>query len=84
MPPFGETNRGQECLIDKSLIAMSDHGDLRMHNLIKQMGREIVRKEAPLNPGKRSRLWNHKDVLKILHEIKSTHLFSTLFTNSYK
>ncbi|XP_028785245.1 disease resistance-like protein DSC1 [Neltuma alba] len=39
-----------------------------MHDLIKQMGREIVRKEAPLNPGERSRLWNYKDVLKVLHE----------------
>ncbi|KAI9086121.1 hypothetical protein K1719_031842 [Acacia pycnantha] len=57
-----------EVLIDKSLMAINDHGSLIMHNLIKQMGREIVRREAPSNPGKRSRLWNHKDVLEVLRE----------------
>ncbi|KAI9086162.1 hypothetical protein K1719_031883 [Acacia pycnantha] len=57
-----------EVLIDKSLVAISDNGRLRMHDLIKQMGREIIRKEAPSNPGKQSRLWNYKDVLKVLHE----------------
>ncbi|XP_028769761.1 TMV resistance protein N-like [Neltuma alba] len=57
-----------EVLIDRSLLAINDDDHLYMHDLIKQMGREIVRKEAPLNPGERSRLWNYKDVLKVLHE----------------
>ncbi|KAI9086125.1 hypothetical protein K1719_031846 [Acacia pycnantha] len=57
-----------DVLVDKSLVAMKDNGRLRMHDLIKQMGREIVRKEAPSNPGKHSRLFNYKDVLKVLHE----------------
>ncbi|WJX49293.1 hypothetical protein P8452_35748 [Trifolium repens] len=30
------------------------------------MGREIVRKESASNPGERSRLWSHKDVLNVL------------------
>ncbi|KAI9086122.1 hypothetical protein K1719_031843 [Acacia pycnantha] len=57
-----------EVLIDKSLLSVNHNDHLCMHHLIKQMGREIVRKEAPSNPGKRSRLWNYKDVLKVLRE----------------
>jgi hypothetical protein len=37
-----------------------------MHDLIQEMGREIVRKEAASNPGERSRLWAHQDVLNVL------------------
>ncbi|KAK4259603.1 hypothetical protein QN277_005917 [Acacia crassicarpa] len=57
-----------DVLIDKSLVAIDENGRLYMHGLIKQMGREIVRKEEPSNPGKHSRLFNYKDVLKVLHE----------------
>ncbi|XP_054777352.1 disease resistance protein RUN1-like isoform X2 [Prosopis cineraria] len=57
-----------EVLIDKSLITITENGHFCMHDLIKQMGREIVREEAPSNPGKRSRLWYYKDVLEVLHE----------------
>ncbi|KAI4351970.1 hypothetical protein L6164_006268 [Bauhinia variegata] len=32
------------------------------------MGREIVRQESPSEPGKRSRLWDHQDVLQVLSE----------------
>ncbi|KAI4332395.1 hypothetical protein L6164_017306 [Bauhinia variegata] len=32
------------------------------------MGREIVRKESPNDPGQRSRLWFHEDILQVLKE----------------
>ena len=32
-----------------------------MHDLIQEMGMEIVRQESH-NPGQRSRLWLHKDI----------------------
>ncbi|KAK4259596.1 hypothetical protein QN277_005912 [Acacia crassicarpa] len=57
-----------EVLIEKSLITIDDSGYLYMHDLIQQMGREIVRQEAPSDPRKRSRLWYYKDILKVLHE----------------
>ncbi|XP_028769801.1 TMV resistance protein N-like [Neltuma alba] len=57
-----------EVLVDKSLITVADNGNLGMHDLVQQMGREIVRQEAPSNPCKRSRLWHYKDVLKVLRE----------------
>ncbi|MCI60935.1 TMV resistance protein N-like, partial [Trifolium medium] len=37
-----------------------------MHDLIQDIGREIVRKELASNPGERSRLWSYNDVLDVL------------------
>lgn len=37
-----------------------------MHNLIRDMGREIVRMESPDNPGARSRLWCPNDISDVL------------------
>uniref|UniRef100_A0A2N9II20 ADP-ribosyl cyclase/cyclic ADP-ribose hydrolase n=1 Tax=Fagus sylvatica TaxID=28930 RepID=A0A2N9II20_FAGSY len=39
---------------------------LRMHDMIRDMGREVVRTESPKVPGERSRLWFHEDVLDVL------------------
>ncbi|GAU12364.1 hypothetical protein TSUD_253150 [Trifolium subterraneum] len=54
-----------EELVNKSLLNI-DNGYLNMHDLIQDMGREIVRQEAPNNPAKRSRLWCHEDVVDVL------------------
>ncbi|CAJ2634165.1 unnamed protein product [Trifolium pratense] len=54
-----------EELVNKSLLNV-DNGCLNMHDLIQDMGREIVRQEAPNNPAKRSRLWFHQDVIDVL------------------
>ncbi|KAF5445685.1 hypothetical protein F2P56_034721 [Juglans regia] len=58
-------------LVDKSLITI-EHGKLIMHDLLKDMGREIVRRESPNEPEKRSRLWFHEDVRRVLEETKGT------------
>ncbi|GLT52987.1 hypothetical protein SLA2020_262870 [Shorea laevis] len=42
-----------------------------MHDLLQEVGREIVRKES-LEPGERSRLWFHEDVLHVLEENTGT------------
>ena len=39
-----------------------------MHDLLQQMGREIVRQESKENPGQRSRLWNYEEALNVLIE----------------
>ena len=44
---------GLRVLIDKSLIKLQDN-KLWMHDLLQEMGRDIVRKECPKDPGKRS------------------------------
>jgi len=58
-------------LVKKSLINIHWWGKLmRLHDLIKDMGKEIVRRESPTEPGKRSRLWSHEDINQVLHENK--------------
>ncbi|CAL0323876.1 unnamed protein product [Lupinus luteus] len=59
---------GIAILVDKSLITVTERGVLSMHDLIQDMGKEIVRQESPLDPGKRSRLWYYEDVLQVLAE----------------
>ena len=55
---------GIQKLVDKCLITV-DHGILLMHDLIQQMGREVVRQESRILE-KRSRLWHHEDGLEVL------------------
>ncbi|KAG6679492.1 hypothetical protein I3842_14G134000 [Carya illinoinensis] len=58
-----------EVLIDKSLVSKDDvyfKERLTMHDLLKEMGRQIVRSECPQEPGRRSRLFHHEDVFHVL------------------
>ena len=52
-------------LIEKSLIITSID-TITMHDLLEEMGREIVRQESIDNPGKRSRLWDHNEIVSVL------------------
>nr|XP_023925113.1 protein SUPPRESSOR OF npr1-1, CONSTITUTIVE 1-like [Quercus suber] len=60
-PTFGIPN-----LVNKCLITISPYGKLGMHDLVQQMGREIVRQDSPKILKKRSRLWHYEDALKVL------------------
>ncbi|XP_024044090.1 TMV resistance protein N isoform X3 [Citrus clementina] len=57
-------------LVHKSLITLSYSNKLQMHDLLQEMGREIVRQEFVKEPGKRSRLWYHEDVYHVLKKNK--------------
>jgi hypothetical protein len=61
-------NIGMNILIQRSLLIVNERNELRMHDLIRDMGREIVREMSPKDPGKRSRLWFHEDVLDVLNK----------------
>ncbi|XP_030930499.1 TMV resistance protein N-like [Quercus lobata] len=52
-------------LIDKCLITVGQSGNLWMHDLLQQMGREIVQQESE-ELGKRSRIWCFEDAYEIL------------------
>ncbi|XP_052292560.1 disease resistance protein RUN1-like isoform X2 [Citrus sinensis] len=52
-------------LVNKSLIVIHDN-KITMHDLLQEMGREIVRQESVKNPGERSRLWHHEDIIEVL------------------
>ena len=54
-------------LVEKCLITVDDrNGSLSMHDLIQQMGREVVRQQSTQILGKRSRLWSYEDAYKVL------------------
>ena len=61
-------NVGIEELIDRDLISIDKDNKLAMHQLLRDMGREIVRQESPENHGARSRIWRHDDSFKILRK----------------
>ena len=52
---------GLSILIEKSLLKISNN-ELWMHDLLRDMGRDIVRQESRQEPGKRSRLWLYEDI----------------------
>ena len=57
---------GLNILIEKSLLKISKNNELLMHNLLRDMGRDIVRQESRDEPGKRSRLWHYEDIDNVL------------------
>ncbi|CAJ2634986.1 unnamed protein product [Trifolium pratense] len=57
---------GIAILIERSLVKIEKNNKLGMHDLIRDMGREIVRQSSTKEPGKRSRLWFHQDARDIL------------------
>lgn len=62
---------GLSILVDKSLITISEHiNTLQIHDLLQEMGREIVRQESVKEPGKRSRLWHRRDIRHVLKQNK--------------
>ncbi|KAH0726928.1 TMV resistance protein N-like isoform X1 [Solanum tuberosum] len=57
---------GIENLVDRNFVKISESNRLIMHQMIRDMGRDIVRQESPMEPGKRSRLWRSKDSYNVL------------------
>ncbi|XP_054794989.1 TMV resistance protein N-like isoform X1 [Prosopis cineraria] len=70
-------------LIDKSLIKIEgDH--VTMHDLIEDMGKEIVRQESPNEPGRRSRLWFYQDIFHVLQQNTGTKNVEAIILDSPK
>ncbi|KAI3683295.1 hypothetical protein L1987_83798 [Smallanthus sonchifolius] len=64
---YGITN-----LIDKCLLGITRNNKLIMHQLVQEMGRDLVCEESRDKPWKRSRLWCHEESLKVLEQKKGT------------
>ena len=60
---------GLKELVDKSLLKIVDDVVL-MHDLLEEMGKNMVFQECPDDPGKRSRLWVYKDIDKVFRKNK--------------
>ncbi|CAL0329513.1 unnamed protein product [Lupinus luteus] len=57
---------GIAVLIEQSLVTIVKNNKLGTHDLLRDMGREIVRERSPENLEERSRLWLHEDALEVL------------------
>ncbi|KAJ8760291.1 hypothetical protein K2173_011703 [Erythroxylum novogranatense] len=63
-------------LVDKCLIVISDYL-LDMHDLIQEMGKEIVRQEAKYSY-QHSRLWDPQDIYEVFERNKETEAVETI------
>ncbi|XP_031283976.1 TMV resistance protein N-like [Pistacia vera] len=72
---------GIDVLIDKSLINILCDDKLRMHDLLQQMGQQIVKRECSEEPGKRSRLWMEADIRHVLTENTGTKVVEGIILN---
>ncbi|KAL5778644.1 hypothetical protein ACOSQ2_009381 [Xanthoceras sorbifolium] len=70
-------------LVDKSLITISCE-KIEMHDLLQEMGCEIIRQESVNKPGKRSRLHNHEDICLVLKRNIGTEAIKGMFLDTSK
>ncbi|KAF3456162.1 hypothetical protein FNV43_RR00812 [Rhamnella rubrinervis] len=58
---------GIRSLLNKSLLHIDHDGNtLRMHDLLEEMGKQIVQGESRKEPGRRSRIWRKKDFYHVM------------------
>ncbi|XP_023909134.1 disease resistance protein RPV1 isoform X2 [Quercus suber] len=63
---------GLKELVNKSLLKIDSANDLWMHDLLEEMGKNIVFQECPNDCGRRSRLWNFEDIENVLRKNQGT------------
>ncbi|XP_043699945.1 disease resistance protein RPP2A-like [Telopea speciosissima] len=59
---------GIKVLCQKSLLKIGENNELKMHDLLGDLGKEIIREENLKVPGRRSRLWSHEEALDVLEK----------------
>ncbi|XP_052292972.1 TMV resistance protein N-like isoform X1 [Citrus sinensis] len=74
---------GISVLIEKSLLTVRENNRLWMHDLIQEMGRQIVRRQSPDKPGKRSRLWKEADVHHVLSQNTGSEVVEGIMVDDY-
>ncbi|XP_035846619.1 disease resistance protein RPV1 isoform X2 [Helianthus annuus] len=63
---------GIKVLVNRCLLTVRSFGELMMHQLLQDMGRDVVRQESPNRPWERSNLWNHEECLDVLQNKQGT------------
>ncbi|KAJ9558743.1 hypothetical protein OSB04_013357 [Centaurea solstitialis] len=66
------TLHGITNLIDRCFLTIGPTNELKMHQLLQEMGRDVIRQESPKKPWKRSRLWCHKESFNVLEQNKGS------------
>ncbi|KAH7834184.1 hypothetical protein Vadar_013513 [Vaccinium darrowii] len=68
-------------LVARSLVKIPENEIFWMHDQIRDMGRQIVRHESLADPGRRSRLWDHGEILTVLKDRMGTRLNQGIILN---
>ncbi|CAL8997884.1 unnamed protein product [Prunus brigantina] len=63
---------GIRILIERCLVTVSEQNKLMMHDLLRDMGREIVREKSTGRPENFSRLWKREEVKDVLSDESGT------------
>ncbi|XP_042483047.1 disease resistance protein Roq1-like [Macadamia integrifolia] len=61
-------DKGLKVLRQKSLVKIGENDELKMHDQLRDLGKEIIRQENLKMPGRRSRLWSHEEALYVLEK----------------
>ncbi|XP_076902888.1 disease resistance protein RPV1-like [Bidens hawaiensis] len=69
---------GVKTLINRCLLTIEYPDKLMMHQLLQDMGRDIVRQESPEMPWERSILWKHDECLDVLQHKQRTTIIQGL------
>ncbi|XP_057421464.1 disease resistance protein RPV1-like isoform X2 [Lotus japonicus] len=69
---------GMDVLKDRCLISIWDYRVV-VHDLIQEMGKDIVHQQCANDPGKRSRLWDYEDIYNVLKNNKGTDAIQCIF-----
>ncbi|MFS7906553.1 putative P-loop containing nucleoside triphosphate hydrolase, leucine-rich repeat domain superfamily [Helianthus anomalus] len=69
---------GIKVLVNRCLLTVGSSGELMMHQLLQDMGRDVVRQESPNKPWERSILWNHEECLDVLQNKQGTTIIQGL------
>ncbi|KAL9330279.1 hypothetical protein ACSQ67_005282 [Phaseolus vulgaris] len=72
-----------DILKDRGLIFVCD-GRVVMHDLIQEMGQEIVRKECPQHPENRSRLFDAGEICEVLRKNKGSDAIECILLDTSK
>uniref|UniRef100_A0A1J3JZW2 ADP-ribosyl cyclase/cyclic ADP-ribose hydrolase n=1 Tax=Noccaea caerulescens TaxID=107243 RepID=A0A1J3JZW2_NOCCA len=63
---------GLDVLVERALVCISSYKVIKMHHLLQQMGREIVRKQSAHEPGKRQFLTDSQEINDVLNDNTGT------------
>ncbi|CAN1161543.1 Disease resistance protein L6 [Linum perenne] len=69
-------------LVQRSMLNIGVHNEFLMHDQLRDMGREIIRKEDTEHPWMRSRIWSDKEALELLLNNEGTNQIEAIRLHS--
>lgn len=67
------TENDIKILMERCLLSVNEKNELRMHDVLREMGRDIAHNNCPGKPWKHSRLWSGQDIFNVLDQKKVSH-----------